>query len=470
MLRGLLVAGAIKYLGYRKNSSVDVLNYLHPLYHYITTPAGTIAALLGLLVLGYGLQGRRGKEVLIFVAVLTGMVGYYISKYWNNTLIPPLEDFRALCKPLFALSTSALAIRYFIASRTLRAVPPRGAALAFLVLMVAYALRGAVAAPERAIVGTVAMIIIFFGVIQLVRKSTRTGEDLGATLTAVVLAGMTFYLFSIVQLVLGAHDSIVFLNRFAGLSDNPQNVGENTACLILVANYLVVSGYSSKRQRLLGIVAIALMFPFLLWTGSRTSAGMVAVGLLIMNGAKVRQWVIFGTIVGVAWEAYSYFNRHAALAASRLGSTINDRTAAWMHTWDIFLRHPLLGKFAPHVAVESSYLSVAAGVGVVGVAILVVLMELQARDMLWIFRRRPGLDPKGRRICDLALALSASLAAGMFFDAYLLSLSTTQAFFVALALALTGIAIDLASVPPPASGAAGLPHPVAVGQQAQASG
>jgi hypothetical protein len=442
VLRSILFVGVVREFAHQKNSSVDVLNYLHPLLKFLSTPAGLAAFVVGLLVLGYGLQGRRGKEVLIFIAVLTGMVGYFVSKYWNNTLIAPLEDFRAFCKPLFIISIASLALRYFLTQSTLRQAPPRGAALAFLVLMLAYALRGAVPAPERAVAGSIAMILMFYGVIQLVRRSTRTGEDLAAALSAIVLAGMTFYLFSIIQLIFGAHDSIVFANRFAGLSDNPQNVGENTACLILVANYLIVSGYSSRRQKLLGIVAVALMFPFLLWTGSRTSAGMVAVGLFIMNGTKVRQWVVFGSLAAVAWEAYSHFYRGADVAAVRLGSTVNDRSAGWIHTWGIFLKHPIFGKFASHTWVENSYLSVAGDLGLLGVAVLVVLMELQARDMLHIFRYRSRLNPKGQRVCDLALGLSTALAAGMVFDAYLLSLSTTQGFFVALALALTGVAVD----------------------------
>lgn len=432
----------VRYTGLEKNSSVNVLNYLHPLLKFLATPMGLVAFAFGFAVLAYGLQGRRGKDVLVFIAVLTGMVGYFVSKYWNNTLIAPLEDFRALCKPLFIIAIALLALRYLLTQSTLRAVPPRNAAVAFLVLMVAYALRGAIGAPERAVAGTLAMILMFVGVIQFVRKSTRTGEDLAATLSAVVLAGMTFYFLSIVQLVLGAHDSIVFGGRFSGLSGNPQNVGENTACLILVANYLIVSGYSSRRQRLLGILAVALMFPFLLWTGSRNSAGMVAVGLFVMNGAKIRRWVIFGAIAAVAWEVYSHLYRHAAAGASHLGSGVNDRTRVWAHTWHVFLAHPVFGKFAANAMVESSYLSIAAGMGLVGVAILVVLMELQARDMLLIFRNRSRLSAEGRKLCDFSLALATALVAGMFFDAYLLSLSTTQGFFVALALSLTGVAVD----------------------------
>ena len=286
-------------------------------------------------------------------------------------------------------------------------------------------------------------VLLFLAIIQFVRRSVTTGEGLTALLSAFLIAGLGFYLLSAVQLVLGAPDSIVFVGRFCGLADNPQNTAENTACMLLMANYLILSGFSSRWQKALAVLAMLVMFPFLLWTGSRTGVGMVLVGLTAMNGTRVRRWLAVCVVVLAGWELYSHLFHGVAVAGSHLTSTLNDRSGPWIRGWNAFVSHPLVGQVSVKILVENSFISVAMGLGVLGLIILLILANAQIRDMVAIFQGRSRVDPESRKICDFALALSAALAAGMFFDAYLLAVATTQAVFVSVALAFTAIAVDL---------------------------
>ncbi|MGC9261065.1 MAG: O-antigen ligase family protein [Phycisphaerae bacterium] len=422
--------------------SQNVVDYLHPLLNFLITPFGMVA--LVALVSGaiYALRGRRGRELLIFVVTLTGMVGYLNSIYWNNTLIPPLEMFRGLCKPMFVIGLGLMTIRYAFSRASLRQRPVRGAALALAALVVLYSLRLSALAPERAVGGVLMVALLFFGVMQYLRQSITTGEDIANILSAAVAAGLAFFALSAIQLRFDA-SRILVSGRFLGLSQNPQTVGETTAPLFLMANFLIISGFSSRRQRILGIAGVLVMTPFLIWTGSRTGMGMTVVGLLILNGAKARRWIAPVTLMVVAWEIYAHLYHHATKAAMRLGSTVNDRAAVWERSWQVFLNHPLFGESGARILIENSFLSVAMTMGVVGLVVLALLAVQEGQDILFIFSHRGRLDVESRKFCEFVCALAISFVAGMFFDAYLMAIATTQAILAYMIMAFTSVAYDL---------------------------
>jgi hypothetical protein len=434
------------------NTGKNVLDYLRPLIHVLLTPLGLVAFVIVVAFLAYGWQGRRGKEALLFLAALAGMVGYFNSKFWNNTLIHPLELLRSACKPLFVVAIILLAMRYVLSYESLRRTRLRTSAVAYLLLLFLSTLRLLFDAPERAIAGSLLVVLSFFGVLQLFRRSISTGEDVVSALSSLVIAGLCFYALSSIQLLLGARDSIVFGGRFCGLGANAQSTAEITASLVAVSNYLLISGFAKHWQKLLGGAGLVVMLPFLVWTGSRTGVGMAAVSLLIMNGARARRWIVLCAVSLIAWEVYTHFFSRAAMVAGRLVSTTNDRSSPWATGWHVFVTHPLLGEAFVQHFVENSFISVAMLLGMVGVGILFVLIFSQAGDILYVLRNKGFLDPESRKLCDFVIALALGFAAGMFFDAYLLAIATTEAVLACMVLGLTSVACDLVSAQAPSPG------------------
>ncbi len=445
--------------GISPGAARNVLDYLDPLFRFLETPFGMVALVLLVSVAIYALRGRRGRELLIFLVTLTGMVGYLNSIYWNNTLIPPLETFRGLCKPMFVIGLVLMTIRYAISRPSLRETTVRWAALALPALMVVYGLRQLSVAPERTAGAFAMLALLSFGVMQYLRRSITSGEDIAAILSATVAAGLAFFALSAVQIMFAGTSNVVFNDRFSGMSQNPQSVGEQAASLFIIANFLIISGFSSRRQKILGIAGVLVMTPFLIWTGSRTGMGMTVVGLLILNGAKARRWIAPATLMVVAWEIYAHLYHHATKAAMRLGSTVNDRTAVWEHSLRMFESHPLLGIGGVHLLVENSFLAVLMATGLPGLLVLVMLAFNQGRDILFIFSHRRRLDAESRKFCEFVCALAISFVAGMFFDAYLMAIATTEAILAYMIMAFTSVAYDMVVAKYPVGDHIGLAAP-----------
>lgn len=262
------------------------------------------------------------------------------------------------------------------------------------------------------------------------------------TILAIIAGVLAFYGLSVVQLVLGDPHHIVFQGRFCGLSQNPQCTGEVTALLILCANYVLISGYSSRWQKLAGLSAACIMLPFMIWTGSRTAMGMCALGLLIFHRVSVRRWAVFAVVGITTYEIYRNFINPAGRAAQHLISTENDRGAQWSKGIALFLQHPLLGHPTRQTIVECSYIVTAAALGSVGLILLAILLANVARDIIFVFTHRPTLDPELRKTSEFACAIVIAGAAGMTFDAYLLATATTQAILNWVSLAILAVACD----------------------------
>ncbi len=418
----------------------NVFDYLGPLTRLLGTPKGMFGAVAFFAMVLYAVSSRNGKKFLIFLATLTGMVGYYHSIYWNNTLIGPLETFRGFCKPLFVVAIALLAARYM---RDRSGMPngslPAGA-VAFITLELLFVLRVMFIAPERTAGALVLITMLFLGVLQYIRRSVWTPEDFISLLCACVTASLVFFGLSTIQLIFGPPDRIVINGRFTGLSDNPQHVAEAGACIFLMAAYVLTSGAASRGQRLLCLVGAAVLVPFMVWTGSRTGAGMTAVGLLVLNRAKFKRWVGLAILGAVSFKIYSYFSPAASAIASRLGSTADTRIKGWLIALSAFVRHPLFGRPGLTVITESSVLSVAAALGIVGLAVFAVMVLALFNDLSFVYRNRGRLDEEDRKMCEFICAFAAAFFAGSFFDAYLLAIATSAAVFMGMILAFTSIA------------------------------
>ncbi len=364
-----------------------------------------------------------------------------------------------------------MAVRFIISYDSLRWSPPRKSAMAFMALQFIFSLRLILVAPERSF-GTILLdLMLFYGLWELLRRSITSGRDIINYTMAFFAGGLVFYGLSLMEIAFGNIHHIVFVGRFSGLSQNPQFAGEVTAILIICANFIIISGYSSAWQKTVALAGACLMLPFMLWTGSRTAMGMCALGLLILYRISIRRWAVFAVVGAVTYELYTHFFHAGAQAVTHLISSQNDRSAEWSKGLAAFSQHPILGSAAAQSLVESSFIVIIYTLGSVGIVLLVVVAYTTAREVITVFRHRTVLDPEMKKTVEFACAILIASAAGMTFDAYLIAAATTQAIISWFSLALLSVAYEavqarLGGLMPPAQGAA---SPAAIGVPSNAA-
>jgi hypothetical protein len=120
----------------------------------------------------------------------------------------------------------------------------------------------------------------------------------------------------------------------------------------------------------------------------------------------------------------------------RLTATENTRGDVWASLFASFLSSPLVGVDAEGALGENAYLSVAAGMGLVGLVPLTVLVVAMLGTVRRCVRHRPHLGPATRGLADLVASGMTAMLCVCVFEAYLLGLNSDVmiAFYALIAM------------------------------------
>jgi O-antigen ligase len=224
--------------------------------------------------------------------------------------------------------------------------------------------------------------------------------------------------------VLAVKPRAAFFNmRLYGTTPNPQRLATYLALTIPFSVAVFVDRRHSLSSRYLHIVMAAFAGVAIAGTGSRTGALMTLVGLGLYFrhrlGVGLGVTVVL-TAVGLA--VYSVFGESLAVGQERLLNTENTRKVVWLAMIDQFLESPLYG-IAREQANENSFLSVAAGMGLVGLIPVTLFSLVFARagfqSLRW--RSRAGED---RPLADLVVASVGQFFACWMFEGSLIGTLT----------------------------------------------
>jgi hypothetical protein len=212
--------------------------------------------------------------------------------------------------------------------------------------------------------------------------------------------------------------------RFLGITGNPQHAAAYLAVMSTIALWLFLSE-PNRRVRLVWVGVFVINLLLLVWTGSRTGAGMFVIGTTAATYGRLGRTALYLPIVAlVLWGGIEL----AALVgvdlatAQRLTSTEDTRSGAWLDMIDSAMKSPLIGVGVANAGdSENSYLYSFAAYGLGMIAIIALMMVASAVIGLRLFARRRRLDPQQRSIIDLVLAYNAMYFAGAFFEGYLIA-------------------------------------------------
>lgn len=280
---------------------------------------------------------------------------------------------------------------------------------------------------------------VFFAVMTLVPMVLlpaiviRELDDFKLILRAIVISNCVWVLMVLMQIAV--NPTFVTLGnefRFMGLLSNPQHAGVMLPHICLILIWLIIN--DSNKYRLFYLFLIGVNGVFLLWTGSRTGAGMIVIGLCAIFYSRAGKAVlIFPVLMLLAYIGLKFMTNVVGndIGVNRLVSMDNTRDEAWQRLIQQGLENPLTGVGVEgSEKSENSWLYALACYGVGMLAILSLLSAVAfAVGFKW-FRARFSIPRYYRPMIDLCIAGVAMYFAGAVLEGYMISrVSASLCFF-----------------------------------------
>ncbi|XAM00175.1 O-antigen ligase family protein [Phycisphaeraceae bacterium D3-23] len=266
-------------------------------------------------------------------------------------------------------------------------------------------------------------------------------KDVKTCVRAIALMNTTFLVMSAQQLLVSP-DLVLAGSRFMGVTSNPQAASILLSSTIPAYYYLLLDKTESKKLRIFWGLAAGLAVVFLLGTGSRTGALMLAVGTLLFFRLRVVKLLIVAPIIGVFVAVAWRYTTDVTGASSRLLDGTNTREHKWQVMWADFISHPIIGTGSSKTP-ENSYLATAANTGMLGLLALAVFVGLLLHAVVALTQVRNNLGAL-REVPNLVIAGIGALLIGAIFEAFLLGTLSFVLVVLFAYMALLAVALDAA--------------------------
>lgn len=409
-----------------------------------TSATGQILFFSGILVVAYILMARRGVWAGCAMLLMCGIAsllqnsGLYTGTEQNFSR--PTTALLNMARVAFTAVLMVMTFRLVVGTHDLRRLKIGLSGWCLLILQLLFALRMLLSGDSaRAILSSVMACCLVAGVLMLLLYHLREPEDVRKLQSAIFTAGVAFVVICTYEYT-RFPGSVLQGGRFTGISGNPQFAGIFLAIQSITAFSLSHHPSLSRWYRILTGAGAVIFASFVFWTGSRTGMGMLVVGIVAVNRAKILQWIRLAVILLPAFFLWVTLFPATMSNADRARDLTNTREGPFSMGWRAFVKNPAFGD--PNFGVvENSYLTVAASTGMVGVAILLLLVWSHSSDVVRAYRysRR---DPSVTPVVDYVIGLTIALGAGAMFEGFLLGYATASIVFVYITLALTRFVIE----------------------------
>jgi hypothetical protein len=416
---------------------------LHNFFRVLATPTGFVALAI-LVALGFAVAlAPRSKWYVLGAMFFASTLAVTSQEYFRPVLIFPFEQMRQQGRGITLGLMIALLLPALTALRGWRQTLLPAAAWMYLAFEIILCMRlGIGGLPERAVFGLMVFLMTFavmaFGLSRWLQDISDTHRLFrGITFGAGLLVGVTAIL------LLRDRSQVIHAGRLWGATGNAQHLAVASALFLGPVTYMVIQRTEAKVWRLFAGAVAALLVILLVWTGSRTGALMAAVQFPLLFRLRIGKLLGFALVGGIFLLLGLLFFPEGFEGADRLVSVQNTRAEVWQRLIEDFKRSPILGGVGDDVSVgESSYLSIAGRMGLVGVIPFAVLLFLGVREIYRLHRVRRLLGDYVL-LADMVTAGLATLAAGAFFEGYLMGTLSIGVFFIYFYLTLMGFLVEL---------------------------
>ncbi len=239
-----------------------------------------------------------------------------------------------------------------------------------------------------------------------------------------------------VQFVINPKYLVNNTGRFFGMLGNAQQAALFCAPLAISALWLLLND-ADKRRRVLWVALTAINLLFIIWTGSRTGALMLIIGLGGVLGARPERALILVPVAGVVmWALYGLSDAlQIGANLDRFASGDDTRGWVWQSQIQTALQNPIIGA-GWHEAggSESSYLGGFAGYGFGMLLLMLALVFTTLWGGFQLLMARRHASPHLRSLIDLYNAFMLMFFAAAAFEGFILARSaTTSVMFLLFA-------------------------------------
>ena len=390
---------------------------------------------VGLFLCLLALRDSRVKWFLIAAVVYIASVSHPLSTDHVSVLVGPLESLRDYGRPLSGIILLVLGM----VSVFKPGAPRRASSLAmfaFLAFEILFSTRMVIDGNS----GKGLLSLVLFGLIFWLAGPAMSGwvhDRSGARklLGSMMLATFIFCLAATMQLMISP-DAILLKGRLLGTTGNAQHAALLLSTSLLPCLFFSFDSSSRQSTRLFARWLSVVVLIFLLWTGSRTGLGVAVLGAGICYRKHFfRYGFSLVLVVGIALMMAELLPE-SEKAVYRYVQGKDTRSHVWAAMWAMFLKNPLFGaSFEIASKSENSYLHVAARFGLLGLAPLFAMICLVALSLRRVLTSaRVAAEAPDFR--DLVFGGLVSIAAGAFFEGFLLGVLSWPVFFLYFYLSL----------------------------------
>jgi hypothetical protein len=395
---------------------------------FLLEPQNLLAIFLGLLALGYAVTR---PELFVYLAAGFTVLVSITPPTLNNpedyiALWGPLESVRAYNRYFAIAGGSALLVA--MASGGLRFAGGLSRCASILLLVHGLILaKNLVFTSDRPYV---IVIFIGFAIVTLMLSnlfgSARTVEELlSIYLKFVIAVACLFFVLNLFQYRVNSSAMFVIGGRFHGITFNPQMFVISAAPCLPVA-YLMLTGTSNSLVRLIAIGAAVLTLYWCYLTGSRLALLLVIVGAATYFQFRLEEMLLVSLVGLVLLAIGSSLDVNVDISSdSRMFSTTDTRTRVWKDQINLFFDHPIFGAPVEGDRLtfgESTWLGAAAGLGIAGLAPMLMLLSRTLGLAVRFWKTQGTLGNAKANAMILAVVMVS--VAGSFFEAFLFGVLT----------------------------------------------
>jgi hypothetical protein len=362
---------------------------------------------------------RIGFGVMLFAASIAAPNEFSEKAARITAWILPIQTMRS---ELFLGAGCVLTLGLLLQLPRTSAARISGQCILLLLIAILMAVMRGVHDDAVSSVTSVMFALVTIGTLTLLLPRLLTTMDEFYAMIRVLAFAFAAWMFCVV-IQAGIDPGKLFLppqGRFIGMHVNPQFAGEYLAVGSVVSLWLLLND-NTQRYRILWIALTGLCLIGAGASGSRTAMGMAVLGVTAILYRRLGRAVLLLPIAAISvYLTYQVTNMLGLeLPLSRLLSTEDTRSGAWLLMLDQIRENPLVGE-GELPASENSYLLAFASYGL-GMFLLVMSFLLYSIAhcirLFFASRRYSRTWP----IVDLILGINMMYFGGAFFDGFIVA-------------------------------------------------